>query len=199
MRLGIFGGSFDPVHNGHLALAGACQQHAALDEVWFMPTAIQPLKQQGPHSTDAQRLEMLNLATAGNETWRVCTLEIDRGGPSYTVDTLRQIHIELPEAQLFFLMGADAARDAPRWREPAEIFRIATPLLVRRADEPEPDIAALAALCPPHQKQLLIEMPPVNVSSTDIRRRSGLGESIDNLVPGPVADFITQHALYRSK
>ena len=100
MRLGIFGGSFDPVHRGHLELARCCQRQAALDEVWFVPTAVQPLKRGGPTATDAHRLEMLRLAidNASREpggppprlTWPVSTLEIDRGGLSYTVDTLRQ-------------------------------------------------------------------------------------------------------------
>ena len=90
MRLGIFGGSFDPVHNGHLELARCCQREAALDEVWFMPTAIQPLKHAGPQATNQQRLEMLRLAVEHEPAWRVCTLEIDRGGYSYTVDTLRR-------------------------------------------------------------------------------------------------------------
>ena len=80
-------------------------------------------------------------------SWRVCTLEIDRGGYSYTVDTLRQLHIELPEAELFFMIGADAMRDVPQWKEPAEIFRLATPLVVRRAGQPDPDLAAIAPLC----------------------------------------------------
>src|SRR5689334_12751571 len=105
MRLGIFGGSFDPVHNGHLALARACQQQARLDEVWFTPTAVQPLKQKGPHATDAERVEMLRRAIAENDAWRVCRLEIDRGGMSYTIDTLRQLDEELPDASLFFCVG----------------------------------------------------------------------------------------------
>src|SRR4051812_28641002 len=124
MRLGIFGGSFDPVHNAHVALARACQQQARLDEVWFTPTAIQPLKHSGPQATDAQRVEMLRLAIEDEIAWRVCTLEVDRGGLSYTVETLRQVHIELPEADLFFLVGGDALRDVPRWKEPREIFRL---------------------------------------------------------------------------
>jgi nicotinate-nucleotide adenylyltransferase len=196
MRLGIFGGSFDPVHNAHLALAAACQQQAALDEVWFTPTAIQPLKQKGPQATNSQRVEMLNLAIRDNPSWRVCTLEIDRGGPSYTIDTLRQIHEELPEALLFFLMGADAARDAPRWRDPAGIFQLATPLLVQRANDPQPDAAALASLCPLHAKPLFVDMPPTNVSSSEIRCRIGAGQSIQDLVPPAVAAFIAEHGLY---
>jgi nicotinate-nucleotide adenylyltransferase len=197
MRLGIFGGSFDPVHNGHLALARSCQQQAMLDEVWFTPTAIQPLKHHGPHVTDAERIEMLNLAVEHEPTWRVCTLEIDRGGFSYTVDTLRQIHVELPEAKLFFLIGADALHDVPRWKEPCEIFRVATPLIVQRAGEPDADLTGLTPLCTADTQPQLIEMAAVNISSREIRRRIVNNEPIDELVPRPVAQFIEQHALYR--
>jgi nicotinate-nucleotide adenylyltransferase len=197
MRLGIFGGSFDPVHNGHLALARACHQQAALDEVWFTPTAVQPLKQHGPHATDAQRIEMLNLAIENEQSWRVCTLEIDRGGLSYTVDTLRQLHVELPEARLFFMIGADAQRDVPQWKEPAEIFRLATPLVVRRTGQSEPDISALAALCPPEHQPALVAMPLIDISSSDIRRGIAAGEPIDKKVPPAVAEYIALHAMYR--
>jgi nicotinate-nucleotide adenylyltransferase len=196
MRLGIFGGSFDPVHNGHLALAQACHEQAALDEIWFMPTAVQPLKKHGAHASDAQRVEMLRLAIDPEESWRVCTLEIERGGFSYTVDTLRQLHIELPEAVLFFMIGADALRDMPRWKEPAEIFRLATPLVVRRAGRPDPDFAALTPLCTPETQPQLIEMPAIDVSSSDIRTRVAAGSPIGNLVPSAVAEYIVQHRIY---
>jgi nicotinate-nucleotide adenylyltransferase len=206
MRLGIFGGSFDPVHNGHLALARACQEQAALDEVWFTPTAIQPLKHHGPQATDAQRVAMLELSIESQTdepesrpqaTWRVCRLEIDRGGFSYTVDTLKQIHVELPEAKLFFMIGADAQREVPQWKEPAEIFRLATPLVVRRAGQTEPDISALASLCPPEKRPQLVEMPAMDISSSEIRRRIAAGEPIGQIVPSAVADYIAIHALYR--
>lgn len=197
MRLGIYGGSFDPVHNGHLALARACQRQAALDEVWFTPTAVQPLKQQGPHATDAERLAMLQLAINSEPAWRICKLEIERGGVSYTVDTLHQLHEELPEAVLFFLMGADAVADVPHWREPSEIFRLATPLVVRRPGEPEPDLAGLKNVCAANKQPRLIEMPPVAASSTEIRRRAAAGESLDELVPASVDAFIAAHQLYR--
>ena len=207
MRLGIFGGSFDPVHNGHLAVARACQKQASLDEVWFTPAAIQPLKHQGPHASDVQRIEMLQLAIDHEDSgpgrprpqssWRVCTLEIDRGGFSYTVDTLRQIHVELPEAKLFFLMGADALRDVPKWREPGEIFRLATPLVVRRAGQPEPDFAALTPLCTNETQPQLVEMSTVDISSSEIRRRIVDNQSIDDLVPAAVAEFISRLGIYR--
>ena len=139
MRLGIFGGSFDPVHNGHSALARACQQQIVLDEVWFTPTAVQPLKARGPHAANNDRVEMLRLATANEPAWRVCTLEVERGGRSYTVDTMRRLHEELPEAELFFLIGADALRDVAQWKEPRELFRLAAPLIVHRPGEAPPD------------------------------------------------------------
>jgi nicotinate-nucleotide adenylyltransferase len=205
MQLGIFGGSFDPVHNGHLALARACAEQATLDEVWFTPTAIQPLKHRGPHATAAQRVEMLNMAieTETSEpgrprlNFRVCTLEIDRGGFSYTVDTLTQIHEELPEAELLFLMGADALRDVPNWKEPAEIFRLSTPLIVRRAGQAEPDLTTLEVLCVADKRPRLIEMPAVDVSSSEIRRRIAASEPIEQFVPPAVAAYIAQQGLYR--
>jgi len=196
MRLGIYGGSFDPVHNGHLALARACQHRTALDEIWFTPTAVQPLKQNGPHATNAQRVEMLQLAINHETTWRVCTLEIDRGGMSYTVDTLRQLNEELPSAVLFFLMGADAVKDVPHWREPREIFRLSAPLVVRRAGQPDPDLAALKSICAENKQPHLVEMPAVDASSTDIRRRVAAGEPIDALVPASVAAYIAEHSVY---
>jgi nicotinate-nucleotide adenylyltransferase len=196
MRLGIFGGSFDPVHNAHLAIARACQQQARLDEVWFTPTAIQPLKQHGPRASNADRVEMLRLAIGDEPSWRVCTIEVDRGGLSYTVDTLRQIHDELPGADLFFLIGADALQDVAKWREPREIFRMATPLVVCRAAQALPKIDQLKLLCTKGTQPQSIEMPASDVSSSEIRRRVAAGEAVNSLVPDAVAEFVMQHRLY---
>jgi nicotinate-nucleotide adenylyltransferase len=197
MRLGIFGGSFDPIHNAHLAMARACQRQAKLDEVWFTPTAIQPLKQKGPRATDWHRLEMLRLAIRDEPSWRVCSIEIDRGGFSYTVETLRQIHEELPEADLFFLIGADALHDVAKWKEPREIFRMATPLVVCRAAQPSPDVDQLKLLCTTDTKPQSIEMPAMDVSSSEIRHRVAVGEPVDKLVPDAVAMYIARQGLYR--
>jgi nicotinate-nucleotide adenylyltransferase len=196
MRLGIFGGSFDPVHNGHLALARACQEQAQLNEVWFIPTAVQPLKRQGPHATNSQRVEMLRLAIDDEPTWRVCTLETDRGGASYTVDTLRQLQQELPEASLFFLIGSDALRDVERWKEPREIFRLARPLVVHRAGEPAPDVGMLATICAADKQPQIIEMLPLDISSTEIRNKVSRNEAIDTFVPHTVAAYIVDGAVY---
>jgi nicotinate-nucleotide adenylyltransferase len=197
MRLGIFGGSFDPVHNAHLALARACQEQAALDEVWFVPAATQPLKQTGPRATGDERRAMLDLVVVGQPAWRVCTLELDRGGLSYTVDTLRAIHAQRPADALFFLMGSDALADVPQWRSPVEIFRLASPLVARRAGEREPNLTALTELCPAGNRPQLINMPALDISSTGIRRRVASGEAIGQLVPKAIADFILARNLYR--
>src|SRR4029079_19575023 len=196
MRLGIFGGSFDPVHNAHLAIARACQQQARLDEVWFTPAAIQPLKQKGPRASDGHRLEMLRLAIRDESSWRVCSIEIDRGGFSYTVDTLQRIREELPDAELFFLIGADALQDVAKWREPREIFRMATPLVVRRAAQTPPDLHQLTLLCSPGKEPQSIEMTEMDVSSSEIRRRIAAGRPIDDLVPAAVSQFISAHKIY---
>jgi nicotinate-nucleotide adenylyltransferase len=207
MRLGIFGGSFDPVHNGHLRLTRECQRQAALDEVWFTPVAIQPLKKEGPQASNNHRVEMLNRAIESELgepgrprprlSWRVCTLEIDRGGLSYTVDTLQRIHDELPDAELFFMVGADALRDVPHWREPEEIFRLSTPLVVSRPGQPIPDLSALGGFCSERNKPHLVEIEPIDVSSSEIRGRIAKGDPIDGLTPRAVADYIAEHGLYR--
>src|SRR5262249_23673266 len=130
-------------------------------------------------------------------SWRVATLEIDRGGLSYTIDTLRQLDEEIPDAVLFFLMGADALRDAPNWRDPHGIFALATPLVVRRAGQPEPDLSELRALCAVNKQPRLVEMLAVDASSTEIRRRASEGQPVDGLVPPTVAAYISSHRLYR--
>lgn len=187
MRLGLFGGSFDPVHNGHLALADACQRAAELDEVWFVPTAVQPLKPGGPVASDADRAEMLRLATQVRPDWVVSTIEVDRGGVSYTVDTLRTLAAAGPQAELFFLMGADAFRDLPGWREPDAILRLAKPVVVARAGEAFPDSAI---------EHARVEMPACAVSSTELRRRLATGGSCDGLAPVPVLEYAINAGVY---
>jgi len=161
-----------------------------------MPTATQPLKRGGPDATSDQRVDMLRLATRDEPTWRVCTLEVDRGGLSYTIDTLRQLRTELPEAAFFFLIGSDALRDVAKWKEPREIFRIATPLVVHRAGDAEPDLALLASLCSTSTQPRQIELPAVDVSSTTIRQRCTNGLPLNELVPSAVAEYITAKDLY---
>lgn len=187
MRLGIFGGSFDPVHNGHLRLAECCAQQAGLDSVWLVPTALQPLKPSGPVASDDARVAMLRLALEDRPELGLSLIEIERGGVSYTVETLRELKQTHPDAELFFLMGADTLADLPRWREPEEVLRLMTPLVVQRPGE-----AAIETTIP-HTR---VEMPRIDISSSDLRERIGRGESVTGLVPPAVEAYCLQSGLY---
>ena len=202
MRLGLFGGSFDPVHYGHLRLAKECRAQAQLDEVWLMPAAVQPHKPGGPQASAEDRLRMLELAVADCPGLRVSRLEIDRGGVSYTVDTLRAMHAAVPHAELFLLMGADTLRDLPNWREPDAVCRLATPVVVHRAGEAPPDFDLLGPLVSTDQferiRALEVEMPAIDISSTEIRQRVARGESIAGMTPAAVVEFIAARRLYQA-
>jgi nicotinate-nucleotide adenylyltransferase len=202
MRIGVFGGSFDPVHRGHLRLADCCWRQTGLDRVEFIPAAQQPLKPHGPVATEDDRVAMLRLATADRPEFSVSTLEIDRGGVSYTVDTLRQLQVELPDGELYFLMGADSLADFPHWREPAEICRLATPLVVRRAESPEPDFESLRPfVSPPRLEEIRaaqVEMRATPISSSQIRKLIAESGEWRPLVPAAVAEYIVKRQLYFS-
>ena len=200
MRLGIFGGSFDPVHYGHLLLAECCREQARLDAVWFVPAAVSPLKEGNQAAPAEDRAQMLRLAIAGHEAFSLSTMEIDRGGVSYTADTLRQLASDDPSRELFFPLGADALVDLPRWREPDVICTLATPLVVRRAGSPEPNFDALTAIVPPERIEQIraaqVEMPSIELSSTDIRRRVAERQSIRYQTPRAVEKYIETQGLY---
>ena len=200
MKLGIFGGSFDPVHNGHLALADACKEAVGLDQIWFIPTAVQPLKPYGPSASNTDRLEMLRLATVGREDFIVSTLETDRGGTSYMVDTLTTIRRREPEAELYLLMGADTLQDFPKWHEPAKVLELATPVVVHRAEEPHPNFGVVAPYVDYDRLEefakLVVAMPPIPISSSKIRKRIACGETIQGLVPIDVGCYIESGEIY---
>jgi nicotinate-nucleotide adenylyltransferase len=201
VRLGIFGGSFDPVHYGHLLLAESCREERQLDQVWFMPAAVPPHKRPGAVASAAQRVDMLRLATGGNEAFLVSTIEIDRGGVSYTVDTLEAIRREQPEAELFFLMGADSLAELPTWREPARICELASPIVVGRAGAAPTDYSVLAPLIAADRleaiRRLRVEMPAIDLRASDLRRRVAAGLSIRYRTPRAVEKYIEAQALYR--
>jgi nicotinate-nucleotide adenylyltransferase len=203
MRIGLFGGSFDPVHRGHLLLAECCWRQARLDRVEFLPTAQQPLKPQGPVASEADRVAMLRLAIAGRPEFALSLIEIERGGVSYTVDTLRRLRAEQPNAELFFLMGADSLNDFPTWREPAAICELSTPLVVRRAGAAAPNFDALAPIASAAKldviRSLEVEMPATPISSSGIRRLIAEDGEWRSLVPPSVADYIEDRALYRAR
>lgn len=199
-RLGIFGGSFDPVHAGHLALARACLEDRDLDEVWFVPAAVAPHKPQEPVATGPERATMLERAIGDDPKLRVSRIELDRGEVSYTVETLAAIRRERPEAELFLLVGSDTLADLPTWREPARICELARLLVVRRAGQAEPDFEVLAELTTVSRREefraLALAFTPPDISSSLIRHRLSAGESIEGLTPPGVVEYIRQHGLY---
>jgi nicotinate-nucleotide adenylyltransferase len=201
MRLGIFGGSFDPVHRGHLVLADSCAEQAALDAVWFVPASHQPLKPTGPQASDADRLAMLRLALADQSRFEVSELEIVRGGVSYTVDTLAAVQAQHPEAELFFLLGADSLADLPDWHRPEEICTLTTLLVVRRAGEAEPNFDALDHLVSAERLERFrdhqVEMPETPISSSQIRQLIATEGAWRKLVSEGVAQHIERESLYR--
>jgi len=192
VKLGIFGGSFDPVHVGHLRVAKACIDAAALEELWFVPSATQPHKPDGAQASAEHRVNMLELAICAIPNARISRMEIDRGGTSYTVDTLRALQAQRPGDELFLVLGADALTDLPNWRKPEEISRLATLVVVARPGE---------QLAPPKaewgSQWIEAAIQPTDVSSTDIRHRIANGQPIDGFVPGPVAEYIAAHSLYQ--
>lgn len=208
MRLGVFGGTFDPVHYGHLLLAESCREQLNLDEVWFLPTAIPPHKRSRELAPAEARAEMLELALAGYPPFRVSRYEIDRGGVNYTVDTLAELARQDPTRELYFLMGADSLRDLPSWKEPARICESATVVVVERADARNGsdapstiDLSPLAEVLSGEQLVRIeahrVRMPRVDLSSSEIRQRVSAGHSIRYRTPRAVEAYIAAHALYR--
>jgi nicotinate-nucleotide adenylyltransferase len=201
MRLGILGGTFDPVHFGHLLLAECCREQCSLDAVWFLPAAVPPHKRKHVLTPASKRVEMLRLAIGGHEQFDVCELEIERGGVSYSVDTLQTIGQQHPDAELFFAMGADSLIDLPKWREPARICQLATLMVVRRPQSPEPDFSVLGGLVDPQRLEQFhrdqVEMPLIGLSSTELRTRVAAGQSIRYRTPRAVEKYIQTQGLYR--
>jgi nicotinate-nucleotide adenylyltransferase len=201
MRLGVFGGSFDPVHYGHLLLAETCREQCGLDEVWFVPADVPPHKRGRELSPGAARVEMLQLAIGGHDQFCVCDLELKRGGVSYTVETLAEIHGRQPEATLFLLMGADTLEDLPNWIQPDRICQLAIPLAVRRVGSPEPSFDPLASIVDSARlaeiQRHQAEMPVIGLSSSEIRQRVSRGSSIRFQTPRAVEKYIETKGLYR--
>ncbi len=201
MRLGIFGGTFDPVHYGHLLLAECCREQCRLDELWFMPTAAAPHKRDRQPAAAEHRLAMLELATAGNPAFAVSRLEIDRGGVSYSVDTLARLHEEDPRRELFFPMGADMLSDLPNWREASKVCQLAIPLVVARPEAGPVDFDSLRGVADSERIELFrrhrVEMPRVDISANDLRRRVSEGRGIRYRLPPAVERYIETQGLFR--
>ena len=218
MRIGIFGGSFDPIHVGHLMIAETAREQLRLDRVVFLPAAQSPLKQEVTPADSKARVEMIRLAIGGHPRFMLDQREIDRGGVSYTVDTLKEMTSEnfnlgdtaesdtaepgsAQSIDWFFLIGGDSLEDFPRWKSPDEILRLASMAVVARGGSPALDWSVLKPYCDAYSVIEIInnqiKMPQIEISSSDIRERIGLGKSIRYLVPPAVAAYIEAKQLYR--
>jgi nicotinate-nucleotide adenylyltransferase len=189
MKLGLFGGSFDPVHLGHLLVAQAAAEEAELDRLFFIPAAQSPFKPGSTPAPAAQRLQLLRLALAGATRAEIDDQEIQRGGVSYSVDTVRRYTARFPGATLCYLIGADQTAQLHLWREASELARLAEFLVVPRPGEPAPAL-------PAGFRGRALRGWPLAVSSSEIRARVKAGAKISHLVPAPVEEAIRAHRLY---
>ena len=187
------GGTFDPIHHGHLVAASEAQAYFDLDEVIFVPTGRPWQKMDREVSPAEHRYLMTVVATAANPVFRVSRVDIDRAGPTYTVDTLRDLAAELPDADLYFITGADALGDIFSWHDADKVFELAHFVGCTR---PGSDVTAATIEAMPHDRVTLLEVPALAISSTDCRERQRHGRPVWYLVPDGVVQYITKHRLY---
>ena len=198
MRLGLLGGTFNPPHLGHLVCASEAAEQLGLDRVLLTPVAIAPHKRAEQDPGADVRLALCRFAVEGDERLGVCDLEVRRGGSSYTVDTLRELHAGTPEDDLTFIAGGDIALGLPSWREPERVLELATLAVAEREGLVRADIVEhLAARLPGTPPPVFFDMPRVDISSSQIRRRVAAGRGIRYLVPEPVGELIARERLYR--
>jgi nicotinate-nucleotide adenylyltransferase len=194
-RVGILGGSFNPPHVGHLVCAQEAHAQLGLDVVVLMPVGVAPHKAMADPGSE-HRLELCRLATAGDARLAVSRLELDRPGPSYTVDTLRALHARAPDDELILLLGGDMAHSLPAWHEPEVILELATVAVAERAGTGREDIRAALSGLRGGERAAFFDMPRLDVSSSAIRRRVAADRPIRYLVPDPVVSYIGAHGLY---
>jgi nicotinate-nucleotide adenylyltransferase len=194
---GILGGTFNPPHMGHLIMAQEALDQLDLDRVVLMPVAVPPHKEAREDPGAAARLELGRHAVADDDRFEVSTLEIERGGASFTVDTLRELHDVEPEHDLTFIVGGDMAQSLPAWREPEAILRLARLAVAEREGVRREDIARRLEPLHDGDRVVFFDMPRIDVSSSTIRRRVAEGRPVRYLVPESVAAAIAEHGLYR--
>lgn len=199
MNIGVLGGTFDPIHIGHLTLAEAVKEKLHLSEVIFVPAGNPYFKVHNSISDVRHRLAMVQLAIADNPGFKVSVLEVERLGPSYTVDTLSEMHRGLNrDDELFFILGWDILAELPGWREPARLISLCRLVAVPRIGYNPPDLSSLEAAIPGISGQVIVlDEPKVNVSSSVIRERFARGLPVQQLVPASVAEYIRRHGLYQ--
>ncbi len=200
MNIGIFGGTFDPPHLGHLILAERCREEAGLDEVWFLPSYAPPHKQGQPITRFELRCDMVTLAVTGQPAFRVEPIEKELPPPSYTARTLAELHERHPQHTFALIVGGDSVQELPTWFEPATVLKLAGLVAVPRPGAKLLAAAELAAKVgvPPEAVRLTaVECPQVDIASRDIRKRVGEGRSVRFLVPRAVEEYIRERKLYR--
>jgi nicotinate-nucleotide adenylyltransferase len=189
MKIGLFGGSFDPVHLGHLLVAQAAREELGLTRLFLIPAAQSPFKPERQPTSARERLRLLRLALAGKDWCEIDEQEINRGGISYTIDTVRDYRNRFPEAELFYLVGADHVLKLPKWRDGGELARLAEFVVIPRPGEAQTEFP------PPFRGRNLVGFP-LGVSSSQIRARIKSGLAVEHLVPAGVAEAIRNNRLY---
>jgi len=199
MKIGVLGGTFDPIHIGHLKVAEEVTARLNLTEIIFMPAGQPWLKADNPISPAEHRVEMVRLAIAGKPYFKLSTMEIDRPGPTYTVDTIAELRHELGSGhELFFILGWDNLIQLPEWQEPSRLVKLCRLVAVPRVGYPSPELESLDAAIPGlSQRVFLLDSPQIDINASVIRQRVGQGLSIHHLVPEPVERYIKQHRLYK--
>jgi nicotinate-nucleotide adenylyltransferase len=198
VRIGVFGGTFNPPHLGHLVCSQEALLQLELERVLLVPTSTPPHKFVGDDPGPGHRLEMCRAAIAGDDRLQTCDLEVVRGGTSYTVDTLEELKRRAPDSELFLILGGDVAAGLPGWRDPERVLALARPALATRSGTPPAAVSAALERVPGGDSACPFEMPTIEVSSTMIRERVAARQPIRYLVPDGVAAYIQDHGLYRS-
>lgn len=200
-RVGIFGGTFDPIHLGHLQVAQAARDQHRLDRVIFVPARRQPMKPSDPVASGRHRVAMARLAIEGQTAFSVSDCELARPGKSFTIDTVLEFRTELgPDAELFFILGSDSVRDLPNWHEVESLAELCTLVVAARPGWPIDALDALEERLPAERiaamKTAAVRCTANAAASSEIRRRIAEGETVDGLVPATVAAYVAKNKLY---
>ncbi len=200
MNIGVLGGTFDPIHNGHLMIAGEARTRLNLIEVIFVPAGQPWLKADSQITKAEHRLQMLRLALADKPYFKMSAMEIERPGPSYTVDTIAEMRTKLgKEVELFFIMGWGSLEELPQWRKPSRLIKMCYLVVAPRPGLLRPDLKALEASIPGiSQRVMMMDEPYIDIGATEIRDRVARGLSVRHLVPEPVNRYIKENKLYVS-
>ncbi|MBA7683487.1 Nicotinate-nucleotide adenylyltransferase [subsurface metagenome] len=198
MNIGVLGGTFDPIHMGHLIVAEGVKIQLDLAEILFVPAGQPWLKVNNYISPIKHRVQMVSLALASKPYFKLSTIEIERAGPSYTVDTIAELRSQIGTGdKLFFILGWDNLVQLPQWREPSRLVEMCPLVAVPRVGYPTPELSSLEAAIPGlSENTILLNTPQIDISASQIRDRVAQGLSIRNLVPEPVERYIAQHKLY---